>query len=196
MDDRRGVHTHPDNDDDQELPQPTALLHELSLLAGKPCVACASHICGHEALFSIFMGLRDAPRCLRCLAASLNRPVSELRDETVDYFQIRDCYRQAWQAASEQEGYGGSRHPGCLWRAGAAVADAPARNDRPAPPKQPIANHPIDFWDAGDMGCGELVMALRVRLLKLAPGDVLELTARDPAAPHDLPAWCRLTGHR
>lgn len=46
------------------------------------------------------------------------------------------------------------------------------------------------------MGCGELVMALRVRLLKLAPGDVLELTARDPAAPHDLPAWCRLTGHR
>jgi tRNA 2-thiouridine synthesizing protein A len=51
-------------------------------------------------------------------------------------------------------------------------------------------------WDAGDMGCGELVMQLRIRLKTLPPGTVLRVVARDPAAPQDLPAWCRMTGHR
>jgi tRNA 2-thiouridine synthesizing protein A len=55
---------------------------------------------------------------------------------------------------------------------------------------------PDSEWDAGDMGCGELVMELRIRLKPLRPGHLLKLTARDPGAPEDLPAWCRLTGHR
>jgi tRNA 2-thiouridine synthesizing protein A len=50
-------------------------------------------------------------------------------------------------------------------------------------------------WDAGDMGCGELVFQLRIRLKSMRPGQLLKLTARDPGAPEDLPAWCRLTGH-
>jgi tRNA 2-thiouridine synthesizing protein A len=50
-------------------------------------------------------------------------------------------------------------------------------------------------WDAGDLGCGELVLELRTRLLAMRPGQVLHLTARDPGAPQDLPAWCRMTGH-
>lgn len=50
-------------------------------------------------------------------------------------------------------------------------------------------------WDAGAMGCGDLVMELRTRLLAMRPGQVLRLSARDPGAPEDLPAWCRLTGH-
>jgi len=52
-----------------------------------------------------------------------------------------------------------------------------------------------DAWDAGPMGCGELVLELRFRLQALAPGAVLKLTATDLGAPEDLPAWCRLTGH-
>jgi len=52
-----------------------------------------------------------------------------------------------------------------------------------------------DEWNAGDMGCGELVMALRVRMGNLRAGDVIRVTATDPAAPEDLPAWCRLCGH-
>ena len=52
-----------------------------------------------------------------------------------------------------------------------------------------------DAWDAGDMGCGELVMELRARLNALRPGQLFRLTARDAGAPEDLPAWCRLTGH-
>lgn len=50
-------------------------------------------------------------------------------------------------------------------------------------------------WDAGDLGCGELVLELRFRLLELPPGGIIAVTARDPAAPVDLPAWCGLCGH-
>lgn len=52
-----------------------------------------------------------------------------------------------------------------------------------------------DSWDAGDMGCGELIVLLRKRVRALIPGGVLHLTARDPGAVEDIPAWCRLTGH-
>ena len=51
-------------------------------------------------------------------------------------------------------------------------------------------------WDAGDMGCGELILQLRTRVKAMRPGQVLHLIARDPGAIEDLPAWCRLTGHR
>ncbi len=50
-------------------------------------------------------------------------------------------------------------------------------------------------WDAGAMGCGELVLSLRMRLLPLVPGTMFRLRATDPAAPEDIPAWCRMTGH-
>lgn len=54
---------------------------------------------------------------------------------------------------------------------------------------------PPTDWDAGDMGCGELIMALRNRLKAMPSGSVLRLIARDPGAIEDLPSWCRLTGH-
>ena len=50
-------------------------------------------------------------------------------------------------------------------------------------------------WDAGDMGCGDLVLELRGRVEALVAGRVLRLTARDPGARADIPAWCRMTGH-
>ena len=55
---------------------------------------------------------------------------------------------------------------------------------------------PDDAWDAGAMGCGELVFELMVRLRVMRPGQILKLTATDLGAPHDLPAWCRMTGNR
>jgi tRNA 2-thiouridine synthesizing protein A len=56
--------------------------------------------------------------------------------------------------------------------------------------------HPADVdWDAGDLACGELVLELRLRMRQLTSGKILRLTARDPGAPADIPAWCRMTGH-
>ena len=57
----------------------------------------------------------------------------------------------------------------------------------------PIA--PDAEWDAGDMGCGDLVLELSHRVRRLEPGQVLKVTALDPGAPADMPAWCGLTGH-
>ena len=57
-------------------------------------------------------------------------------------------------------------------------------------------NQPEDAqWNAGDLGCGELVMELRMRLRNM-PGQTLKLTATDAGASQDLPAWCRMTGNQ
>ena len=50
-------------------------------------------------------------------------------------------------------------------------------------------------WNADEMGCGQLVFELRRRLNQMQPGETLEVIARSPGAPADLPAWCRMTGH-
>ena len=50
-------------------------------------------------------------------------------------------------------------------------------------------------WDAGEIGCGQLVLELRRRMLDLEPGETIEAIAQSPGAPNDLPAWCRMTGH-
>ncbi len=49
-------------------------------------------------------------------------------------------------------------------------------------------------WDAGMLGCGDLVLALRLRV-RAAPGQVFKVTALDAGAPADIPAWCRMTGN-
>jgi tRNA 2-thiouridine synthesizing protein A len=50
-------------------------------------------------------------------------------------------------------------------------------------------------WDAGDMGCGELVFELWLRMKALPAGSVMHLVARDTGALEDIPAWCAMTGH-
>jgi len=51
-------------------------------------------------------------------------------------------------------------------------------------------------WDAGDLGCGELVIELRFRLAAMRPGAIIRVRATDTGAVEDLPAWCRMTRHR
>jgi tRNA 2-thiouridine synthesizing protein A len=51
-------------------------------------------------------------------------------------------------------------------------------------------------WDAGDLGCGDLVLELRTRLMGIEPAAILKVRATDPGAPEDLPAWARLTGNK
>jgi tRNA 2-thiouridine synthesizing protein A len=49
--------------------------------------------------------------------------------------------------------------------------------------------------DAGETGCGELIMLIARAVRGLAPGQTLEVCAYDLAAGVDIPAWCRSTGH-
>ena len=61
---------------------------------------------------------------------------------------------------------------------------------------RPNGNGSADvLLDVGDTLCGELALLLRQELAQLEPGQVIQVVARDPAAPADLPAWCELTGH-
>lgn len=49
--------------------------------------------------------------------------------------------------------------------------------------------------DGGELACARLLVLLRDLVAGLPDGDVVHLTASDPVAPIDLPAWCRMTGH-
>lgn len=57
-------------------------------------------------------------------------------------------------------------------------------------------SEPDAFYDAGSMGCGELVLELRFKMEELKSGQIMKLIALDAGAPEDLPAWCNLTGHK
>ncbi len=48
-------------------------------------------------------------------------------------------------------------------------------------------------WNAGELGCGELVLGVRKRL-RAHPGQVLRLIALDTGAAVDLQAFCNMTG--
>jgi len=116
------------------------------------------------------------------------------RDRMLTYILERECYRNGWLSASEREGFGDALTPGCLWRTG----EDQFSNSTPGREtilKNSTRGHFAVEWDAGDAGCGDLVMELRLRLNAMKPGELLQLTARDPGAREDLPAWCRLTGH-
>jgi tRNA 2-thiouridine synthesizing protein A len=73
-----------------------------------------------------------------------------------------------------------------------AAGQRPGDSQLLGTPEEPLV---AASWDAGDLGCGELVVELHRRVLAVAPGELFVLTARDPGVPEDLPAWCRLTGH-
>lgn len=50
--------------------------------------------------------------------------------------------------------------------------------------------------DARHLLCPMPVIRTQNKVASLAPGDVLEVRATDPGAAHDIPAWCRVHGHR
>ena len=50
--------------------------------------------------------------------------------------------------------------------------------------------------DARRLLCPLPVIRTQERVKTLQPGDTLEIICTDPGALHDIPAWCRLNGHR
>ncbi len=50
--------------------------------------------------------------------------------------------------------------------------------------------------DARRMLCPMPVIRTQDRVKQLAPGDTLEVLCTDPGAANDVPAWCRINGHK
>jgi TusA-related sulfurtransferase len=56
----------------------------------------------------------------------------------------------------------------------------------------PVADHRLD---AGDKGCGELLILIHRAIKPLEPGQVLEVVGYSLGAVEDIPAWCRMTSN-
>lgn len=70
--------------------------------------------------------------------------------------------------------------------------------DRPA--MVPDAAHPAvpdwqfdDEFDGGEETCGRVIVNLHLYLRDQEPGLNILVISRDPGAPVELPAWCRMT---
>ena len=173
---------------------------KVDALRGKACSVCKCDICGHEILFSIAMGVSDQPRCARCLAQGMGTPTNQLRDHLRAHFRQRDCYGEVWRRENERENFAGDSLPQCLWSNTESPATANTAIANSEPTVNPLEEADVlglatEEWDAGDMACGDLVLALRLRMNALTAGTRLKLTADDPGATEDIPAWCRMTGH-
>jgi tRNA 2-thiouridine synthesizing protein A len=174
------------DDTDTEEDEDSRPTRELIRIAGGRCQDCATGYSAREAVWSIALGFKNAPRCLGCLSNRLGREAADLRTSLTEYVHRRECYLRAWREAERMDENGQpprvSREP---------TASAPDTD----PDRSQTRGEEVSDWDAGDLGCGDLVMQLRMRLKNMAAGSVIRVTATDPAAPEDIPAWCRLTGH-
>lgn len=184
---------------DDSLRDDAALRMRVDALRDCPCADCGRTLCGHEILFSIALGSADAPRCVRCLATTLQRDPRELSEHLREHFLRRECYGIAWRLENVRERFDADSRPGCLWPPDSvdALAKSTAESTthvdaRPADDGTWTAD---SQWDAGDLSCGDLVLQLRNRLRAAPPATRLLLIAQDTGAAEDLPAWCRLTGH-
>jgi tRNA 2-thiouridine synthesizing protein A len=50
--------------------------------------------------------------------------------------------------------------------------------------------------DARRMFCPMPVIRAQDKISELEPGDTLEVVSTDPGALNDIPAWCRINGHK
>lgn len=56
---------------------------------------------------------------------------------------------------------------------------------------------PAAVCDGGDLDCGSgLLLIIRNAMQPIDPGRILEVRSRESSVREDLPAWCRMVGHR
>jgi tRNA 2-thiouridine synthesizing protein A len=182
----------PLSDEIDEVERTVKLLADLRTMHGSVCKRCAAAICHHEALLSLTMGFKDAPRCCHCLAVEFERDPVQMRDGAWSFILHRTCHRAGWAWANREEGYQPGALPGCLWPYPRKASERSAENKTV---EKMDDSSESDDWDAGSMACGDLVLELRLRLKKMKPGRVLKIMATDSGAREDIPAWCRMTGH-
>jgi len=56
-----------------------------------------------------------------------------------------------------------------------------------------MAQHELDTHN---LLCPMPVIKTQNYIKTLKPGDILTVTSTDPGAAHDIPAWCRVNGHK
>jgi len=167
-----------------------ALIVALARRSGEPCRVCGKPLCAHELLFAIMLGRSNEPCCSTCAAAIQNGDRELLLADLRAHIGRRDCYRAAWEWAGVREGSCRLAVEPPEGRSRIDDSHGPGHGDSAADVV------PDAEWDAGDMSCGDLVLELRARMKTMAPGSLLLVTAHDPGASEDLPAWCRMTGYR
>lgn len=175
-------------------PSAASVLRALDDAAGSRCAGCDTTLCGHDVVASLVSGHRHAPLCCECLAAQQQTAASVHAERMWNYVRGRDCYLAGWREAGRREHCAEEGVLPCRVVEPTAVQASVAPESRPTVTVD-LPAHVDARWDAGDLACGDLVLELRRRLQDLGSGRVLEVRAVDPAAPEDLPAWCRLTGH-
>lgn len=50
-----------------------------------------------------------------------------------------------------------------------------------------------DEFDGGEESCGRVIINLHLYLKNQSPGTRILVISKDPAAPLEFPAWCRMT---
>lgn len=164
------------------------------------CAACGGVSIGHDAVLSLLMGHADAVTCIPCLARQHGREISDFLEHARGQVAALACYRAGWCHADarldEVGGWSDARMP-IRMRMTGEVPDAQGDGEveRAAVPAPDAFLGADAQWDAGDRGCGELALELKLRLGSLGDGQRLHLVTTDLGAPADIPAWCRLTGN-
>ena len=170
--------------DEREGQRARELIDWLATVERAVCRHCGVALCPHELLFASALGRKREPWCSACAAREQGAAdATALRTHLLAHFERRHCYSAAWRHA-------GAIEHGCVLSTLRPAGTLDAFNS----PAGAVAL-PHETFDAGDQGCGDLVLELRLELRAMRPGEVLELLARDPGAPEDIPAWCRMTGH-
>ena len=175
-----------------EAERTATLLAELEAWSGDRCSECGRATCHHELVVNTAMGFKSTPRCVECLARGVGQSRDAFLAQAHAHVLGRECFEAGWAWASRHESAADATWPACLFPGG-PLTPRPTPHAPSAAPTDLAAD---DAWDAGGMTCGDLVLELRLRMRRLDAGQVLHVTATDSSAPEDLPAWCRMTGHR
>ncbi len=55
---------------------------------------------------------------------------------------------------------------------------------------------PDAVFELGELGCGDLIIALLKSMRTLESGQIAQVHAVDPGAPVDIAAWCNMIGNK
>ncbi len=184
--------------DERESLKADAIVREVDERWGASCASCDLDLIGHEIVLSLALGFRDAPRCAPCLARGVGQATPDFLRLGAARIRRLACFRAGWVHSDRRL----AAVP--IWPEDRVPRElAMLDDDFDAPDDEQDDELELDpaelvvdaTYDAHDLSCGDLVLELRKRFQSLAPGEVLCVRATDPAAPRDLPSWCRLTRH-